>query len=683
MLTQQLLTAGRTASVLTIPSRIAYLVSPVLTGGDLGIDVSFWYKEYNATYGDEQFQVGYTTDETVTDLSEYTFGDVITASTAWQQYEGSFPAGTKRIAIKYIYGDRYYLFLDDFSFSAASSCPKPSGLTVGSITDVSAVVSWTSDADDFDLMVNGTLIENVTNPYTLTGLTPGENYAVQVRTHCGGTDYSDYTSAISFNTSFCSEEDQCVITYELADSYGDGWSGNAINVVDAESGNVLATLTIANGASAVGAVAVCPGREIQFQWVSGGTYSYPEECSYIIKNANSDEILNGSNTLSAPVSYVVDCTVSESKKPTNLTVSEVGPYSAVLSWTENGEATEWVVSCLNNDTDEENTVTATTNPFTLTGLDVNTEYIVKVRPAGDNEAWSDGVSFTTFFPVPATVTASNITVNSVDISWTADATATSATLQYAEGAYPAWNKYDNGTFGTSIAAGGSPFSYAVMFPAGSYVGNTLTKVSVFDYAAATGTVTIYNDGDMEPANEVGSKSYTLTGAGDFVEIDFDGLTIDDTKNVWVVLSNPTGAGVAAAPDVVDDVNGRWVYVSSWADLATAGVPGYVWMVRAEIGDDPATMTWTSVPNVTSPYTVTGLDEATNYSVRVKSVYDGGESEWSEAANFSTLASNPIPTNVEVANVLHNSATVSWEGERQLQGEVSHTGRAGGRLLRRL
>ena len=33
----------------------AYLVSPVLTGGDLGIDVSFWYKEYNATYGDEQF----------------------------------------------------------------------------------------------------------------------------------------------------------------------------------------------------------------------------------------------------------------------------------------------------------------------------------------------------------------------------------------------------------------------------------------------------------------------------------------------------------------------------------------------------------------------------------------------------------------------------------------------------
>lgn len=33
----------------------ASLISPVLTGGDKGIDVSFWYKEYSSSYGDEQF----------------------------------------------------------------------------------------------------------------------------------------------------------------------------------------------------------------------------------------------------------------------------------------------------------------------------------------------------------------------------------------------------------------------------------------------------------------------------------------------------------------------------------------------------------------------------------------------------------------------------------------------------
>ena len=63
----------------------AYLVSPLLTGGTYGVDVSFWYAEYSSSYGDENFQVGYTTDETVTDPSLFTYGDVIVASTSWQQ----------------------------------------------------------------------------------------------------------------------------------------------------------------------------------------------------------------------------------------------------------------------------------------------------------------------------------------------------------------------------------------------------------------------------------------------------------------------------------------------------------------------------------------------------------------------------------------------------------------------
>lgn len=31
----------------------ASLISPVLTGGDNGVDVTFWYKEYSNSYGDE------------------------------------------------------------------------------------------------------------------------------------------------------------------------------------------------------------------------------------------------------------------------------------------------------------------------------------------------------------------------------------------------------------------------------------------------------------------------------------------------------------------------------------------------------------------------------------------------------------------------------------------------------
>ena len=43
----------------------AYLVSPLLTGTDAGVNLSFYYKESSSTYGDEQFYVGYTTDDKV------------------------------------------------------------------------------------------------------------------------------------------------------------------------------------------------------------------------------------------------------------------------------------------------------------------------------------------------------------------------------------------------------------------------------------------------------------------------------------------------------------------------------------------------------------------------------------------------------------------------------------------
>ena len=120
------------------------LISPLLTGSEKGVDVSLWYKEYSDSYGDEQFYVGYTTDETVTDPASFVYGSIITASTSWQEYTNTFPAGTKRIAVKYVYNDAFYLFLDDFTFEAVPSCPKPKDLEATNITAESATLTWTS-----------------------------------------------------------------------------------------------------------------------------------------------------------------------------------------------------------------------------------------------------------------------------------------------------------------------------------------------------------------------------------------------------------------------------------------------------------------------------------------------------------------------------------------------------------
>ena len=150
-----------------------------------------------------------------------------------------------------------------------------------------------------------------------------------------------------------------------------------------------------------------------------------------------------------------------------------------------------------------------------------------------------------------------------------------------------WYYYDNGVNVDGIGTGGGQFYWAVMFPAGSYNGNALTKVAAFDYMAMTGNVTIYNDGATAPANQVGQMNVTFTGVEDFVEFTFaEPVTIDPTKNVWVVFYNESGATYpAACCDNTGDANGRWVSMDGivWEDLLVAAPTlNYTWMIRAYI-----------------------------------------------------------------------------------------------------
>ena len=87
------------------------------------------------------------------------------------------------------------------NFTTGIACYPPTGVSVSNITGHNAVVSWTSDADDFSLMLGEEVIEHVANPYTLTGLTPETTYTVKVKALCGGDDGdSQWTSGTNFTT---------------------------------------------------------------------------------------------------------------------------------------------------------------------------------------------------------------------------------------------------------------------------------------------------------------------------------------------------------------------------------------------------------------------------------------------------------------------------------------------------
>ncbi|MBQ5458670.1 MAG: hypothetical protein IIT61_08130, partial [Bacteroidales bacterium] len=127
------------------------------------------------------------------------------------------------------------------------------GTDEGNLTEI---VQSTDETNDFSVL--------------LTNLASSTTYYYRAyATNSNGTGYGEI---VAFNTK-CSDEDMCEISYSLADSYGDGWNGCAINVVDVETEIVIATLTIDDGFSATGTLEVCDGREIRFEWVEG---EYPE-----------------------------------------------------------------------------------------------------------------------------------------------------------------------------------------------------------------------------------------------------------------------------------------------------------------------------------------------------------------------------------------------------------------------
>ncbi|MBO7586282.1 MAG: C10 family peptidase, partial [Bacteroidales bacterium] len=199
------------------------------------------------------------------------------------------------------------LFMGD---NAVIACPAPSNLTA-TLTQGNApmaMLSWTENgnATSWQVCINGdetNLITVNTTSYTLANLPFGTSYTVKVRARCGTDSYSYWSGIVSFTTDFCMPENQCKISCMLQDSYGDGWNGGAIKVVDALTNIVLSTWTM-SGSYAADTLLVCDGRNIRFEWVSG---NYDYECSYTVLNADGDTIFSGSGTMSDNVVYAVDC----------------------------------------------------------------------------------------------------------------------------------------------------------------------------------------------------------------------------------------------------------------------------------------------------------------------------------------------------------------------------------------
>jgi hypothetical protein len=96
----------------------------------------------------------------------------------------------------------------DFSISVTDPCPPAENISIDNISDVSANVNFDANGENVNVEItaagagqgNGTMTNDVTSPYTFTGLTASTDYDVYVQRACANGFQSAWDGPHSFST---------------------------------------------------------------------------------------------------------------------------------------------------------------------------------------------------------------------------------------------------------------------------------------------------------------------------------------------------------------------------------------------------------------------------------------------------------------------------------------------------
>ncbi|PIB32164.1 hypothetical protein BFP78_09940 [Gaetbulibacter sp. 5U11] len=423
---------------------------------------------------DDSVDLLMTTDggTTWTSLQTWTQGNVPTDIGEQITYDLSAVTGTVQFAFLGDEGDvddteDVYFHVSQFRVRETPSCVEPSNLDILNLTSTSVDLLWSAGGSEsiwnveiVDLTAGGTVTgtatdTGVSNPFSVSGLTPNNDYEFYVQADCGGGDTSAWVGPFSFST-LCnpitsypwSEDFESVSTPDLPSCWShinnngdtDNWQtyttyGVAGSIAaglytDFNSGNnddylVLPQFTLTGN------------ERLKFS-VRARSSSEPNDYRVVLSTSGStptdftEELLpltqvsSTTQTEIAPIdlsSYTGDVYIAihvpsggldgyyiyfdefvvepipSCVEPSDLTATNIMATSADLGWTENGTASTYNVEVLLAGDAATGTATDTgvANGFTKSGLADNTdyEYYVQAICGGDTSAWSGPYAFTT------------------------------------------------------------------------------------------------------------------------------------------------------------------------------------------------------------------------------------------------------------------------------------------------
>lgn len=386
--------------------------------------------------------------------------------------------------------------------------------------------------------------------------------------------------------------------------------------------------------------------------------------------------MDGSSAYSIYVDDITLGTASACARAFDLTAGNATATSVQLGWTDTIGSTSWVVryATANNDT-AWTEVTATSNPFTLTGLTAATGYKYKVAPICSNGSTADFSRDVYYFgtsQVPATLpysynfedstewahwqTSSNSAVDWYRGNVTGGNGTNVLYLSADNGATRSWNmnSITNAVAYRDIDFGATPGCYEVTFDAsvgGTYSANydglavMVVDPSVYVESSSTGLISPWghiNDAEYAALfrrdSAWGSHTFLCEGISGVKRLVFYHF------NQVTGASHPYGNYPPAIDNIVVD---------------SQSCPRPYNVMASNIGFTSATITWTGAANSgyevcyrksgaaastntyhstnTNSITLSGLDTNTTYLVWVRRICSATDtSAWTSSYPFSTI-----------------------------------------------
>ncbi|SCY86538.1 choice-of-anchor L domain-containing protein, partial [Flavobacterium caeni] len=316
-------------------------------------------------------------------------------------------------------------------FFTLPTCPKPTALYTQNPDLTSIQFGWTPGLNEtawqYIFVAAGSPAPAVDDPNWVdttetlvtitTGLVSGTAYDFYVRAICAADDISTLAGPYTANTTICAASEQCVYTFTMIDTFGDGWNGNTMNIL--QNGVVVATIG-ANFETGEGPIDVqiplCHGVSFEIFWNEGGAFA--GEVGLTVTSFLGQNIFThnpgGNQQGETLFAGTAECVPPTCLAPTGVTVTSTSLTSATITWDENNTpaATSWNVLVLPSTApppaqDATGWVLATAPPFVydvdLTAATSYTVYVRSVCSETDNSFWSAGFDFSTQICAPADV----------------------------------------------------------------------------------------------------------------------------------------------------------------------------------------------------------------------------------------------------------------------------------------